>query len=410
MRFIWICTLAFATFCHGESIHTQIKEKNSELKSNIQKERKISQKLETLGDEVNKRNQKIVALDKDISLANENIAKNEGEFREREKELLRLEKNLSDIERDKKEIERQILEAVAQDVSFVMVLNQHQPKSAEELIFEEVFKTLSSEMKKRVDSLGVKQAGLLRESEAIKGSIVNIKKFISAENQKRARLDEMRKKQKEHVASLDKEMKNYDAELKLVVQERDSLKELLKQLNITKEEEEDKERQEAQRRKESQKQATADGKSGESLNVRQMASSYQNVRTVKYVGEKTIPPLEKYEIARRFGPYFDPVYKMKVFNESVIFSALSSDTKVRSVLDGRVVFAKEMPVLKRVVIIEHKNGLHTIYAHLDKIAPTIKPGISVKKGYTIGRIDTQLMFEVTQKDSHINPLELITAK
>ncbi|MDE5591847.1 MAG: M23 family metallopeptidase, partial [Helicobacter sp.] len=67
-------------------------------------------------------------------------------------------------------------------------------------------------------------------------------------------------------------------------------------------------------------------------------------------------------------------------------------------------------ILKHVIIIEHKNNMHTIYAQLDKIAPTIKPGSTVKKGYTIGRAENILKFEVTLKDKHIDPLELIMIK
>lgn len=76
-------------------------------------------------------------------------------------------------------------------------------------------------------------------------------------------------------------------------------------------------------------------------------------------------------------------------------------------MDGKVVFAKETPVLKKVVIIEHANSIHTIYAYLDKIAPTIRPGLRIKKGYIVGKVDERLGFEVTQKDRHIDPLELI---
>ena len=100
---------------------------------------------------------------------------------------------------------------------------------------------------------------------------------------------------------------------------------------------------------------------------------------------------------------------MKVFNESVTLLT-KGDDKVKSVLDGKVVFAKDTPILKKVVIIEHKDNMHTIYAQLDKIAPTIKPGTTIKKGYTIGRIENTLKFEVTLKDKHIDPLELISSK
>ena len=67
-------------------------------------------------------------------------------------------------------------------------------------------------------------------------------------------------------------------------------------------------------------------------------------------------------------------------------------------------------MLDRVIIIAHKDGIHTIYAHLSQIAPTIKVGSSVSKGYTIGKISNDLTFEVTQKNYHINPLELISLK
>ncbi len=76
-------------------------------------------------------------------------------------------------------------------------------------------------------------------------------------------------------------------------------------------------------------------------------------------------------------------------------------------LDGKVVYAKDTAILDRVVIVENSYGIHTIYAHLSKIAPTIKVGKKIKKGYVLGRVESDLSFEVTQKSYHINPLELI---
>ena len=67
-------------------------------------------------------------------------------------------------------------------------------------------------------------------------------------------------------------------------------------------------------------------------------------------------------------------------------------------------------MLNNIVIVEHDNGMHTIYAHLDKIAPTVKKGKRLKRGSIIGRVNNELMFEVTQKNFHINPLQLIATK
>ena len=58
------------------------------------------------------------------------------------------------------------------------------------------------------------------------------------------------------------------------------------------------------------------------------------------------------------------------------------------------------------MIVEHDDGLHTIYADLSQIAPDISKGKKVKKGYTIGRVNDELIFEVTQKSFHINPVKL----
>ncbi len=40
---------------------------------------------------------------------------------------------------------------------------------------------------------------------------------------------------------------------------------------------------------------------------------------------------------------------------------------------------KDAGMLENVVIIQHKNGLHTIYSHLDKISPSLKVGRWIKK-------------------------------
>ena len=50
--------------------------------------------------------------------------------------------------------------------------------------------------------------------------------------------------------------------------------------------------------------------------------------------------------------------------------------------------------------------MHTIYANLSQIAPNIRKGKKIKKGYTVGRVDSELIFEVTQKSYHINPIRL----
>ncbi len=63
-------------------------------------------------------------------------------------------------------------------------------------------------------------------------------------------------------------------------------------------------------------------------------------------------------------------------------------------------------MLENVVIVQHSNGLHTIYSHLDEIAPTLKVGKWIKKGYVIGRVSDTLNFQATKNSYHVNPKDL----
>jgi murein DD-endopeptidase MepM/ murein hydrolase activator NlpD len=140
--------------------------------------------------------------------------------------------------------------------------------------------------------------------------------------------------------------------------------------------------------------------------AREAISAYQPSKTAAYSGARTIAPLDGYVVTKRFGPYTDPVYGIKIYNESVSLRPTSSDM-VKAIFNGKVILAKPTAMLENVVIIEHDNGLHTIYAHLDKIAPTVSVGQRLKEGTVIGRVERELMFQVTQRNAHIDPLQVI---
>ncbi len=140
---------------------------------------------------------------------------------------------------------------------------------------------------------------------------------------------------------------------------------------------------------------------------RSLGNSYQLERTKKYRGDKTISPLESYKILTRFGTYTDPIYKFKIFSSAVILEPQGSSTRVRSIFDGTITIVKDDKTLGKFIMIEHNNGLHTIYANLDLFAPDIKPSKKIKKGSVIGKVGERLYFEVIDKNSRINPMEVI---
>ena len=72
-----------------------------------------------------------------------------------------------------------------------------------------------------------------------------------------------------------------------------------------------------------------------------------------------------------FGEYEDRVYKIKVFNESITLNTKKGFNQVFCVFDGKVVFAGKSKILGKVIVIAHKDNLHTVYAGLNTIASSI---------------------------------------
>jgi murein DD-endopeptidase MepM/ murein hydrolase activator NlpD len=264
-----------------------------------------------------------------------------------------------------------------------------------------------------------------------------IRKSIAAITAKR-KLYEKKKAEKDRLlARLAKQEKEYRKQLKAILERQQMLRNTLAKLHIlrreeiarAKEEEAKRRAQLKQRtreldamRKQQEERARAARKRGETITytpariaadstapkrVKQYGSSYQADNIQAYRGARTIAPIAHARVIKRFGTYVDPIYKIKIFNDNVVLKAPKSGAKVRNVLNGKVVYIGKNSMLGKVVIIEHGNRLHTIYAALDRISPLLKTGSRVKKGAVIGRIKRKLIFQATQNSKYINPLRLI---
>ncbi|HHD72762.1 MAG TPA: M23 family metallopeptidase, partial [Epsilonproteobacteria bacterium] len=153
---------------------------------------------------------------------------------------------------------------------------------------------------------------------------------------------------------------------------------------------------------------TAKAKPSKSRKKRKkLGSSYKKSKIYTYHGTKTISPIQGAKVVKGFGAYIDPIYKIKIFNESITLKAPARNAKVHNILNGKVVFSGSSSMLGKVVVVSHSGRMHTVYAGLSKIAPNIRKGTRIKKGYVIGRVSRKLMFEVTKNSKHINPVKLI---
>lgn len=419
MRLLIIFLLAISLF--GDTTKN-IQTNQKKLENIATKADSINAKLKTLGANINDKNAKIKELERQINALNTNINKNQKNYETNErifKETLTKQETLN---QRLGVLQGELIDRVLKDMAIIMMLNQKEPLSEDAIISEEVLKHLSAQAKKDIEVIIKEQARVKQDLEASKVRIENAKNIITAQIKKREILQEARDAQEILAKKMSAELEAYNNELKTLDRERVGIQKILVDLNILKKKElQEQERKRKQladsaKKAQSSKKGTQLGtKSAESsttiapLEVRQIGSSYRNVSTAKYKGAKTIAPLKNYTILTKYGPYFDPVYKMRVFNEFITLG-VKSRASVLAVLDGKVVFAKNTPVLKKVVILEHKNGIHTIYSYLDEIPRNIAVNARVKKGATIAFVGEKLHFEVTQKDKHIDPLQLINAK
>jgi len=121
-------------------------------------------------------------------------------------------------------------------------------------------------------------------------------------------------------------------------------------------------------------------------------------------------PLAKAVITKPYGVSNDKEFDIKVINKTLILKPLKPDSKVVSIADGKVVFAGLSKDLGNVVIIYHKDKVHSVYANLSKISPQIKTGIILKQGQTIGTIKDKLILQMIKDSQAVNPAEFIEFK
>jgi murein DD-endopeptidase MepM/ murein hydrolase activator NlpD len=299
------------------------------------------------------------------------------------------------IQNKQERIEKELIESLARNISISMLGKDKSAVTTESVITEEILRELNIQTQRNIEKLEHEHNENARTIESYQARTAELQSAIGRIDKQKSELIEVTRDNKDSIRSMQQDKAKYKKSIDKLLAQKEALKNTLAQLNIIRSQEEE-ERERAQ-----QKTKSADAR------VTKSGSSYQNVKSKKYSGAKTIAPFSAYKVVKAFGPYTDPIYNIKIYNESVTLQPTEQNAKVKTVLNGKVILAKNTPLLDNVVIIKHANGLHTIYAHLDMIAPNIEKGKRVKKGAVIGRIDDELIFEVTQDSFHIDPMTLI---
>lgn len=398
MKFLLFITLIFCTL-FASNVSEKIKDQKDSINSAKKLENQINKKLEELAKDIIAGNKDVQNTAKQISELSKQVEALEDSAHSANVELDKLTSQNGELIKSQKDMELRMIKIISEDFAYDLVAPNDYSESQDSIIATEILLNLNSVMNSEFKKLAQdyeKTTNLIKsQSKKIESIKFDLREF----RQKQASLKALQTKQKKNLEILNQDKAIYSKKLNDIKKQQNEMRKTLESLQIL-----------AAKPKEEPKKQTQTKNTVKSDDVRMIGSSYQAGNVKRYKGAKTIAPLDKFSVKQKFGDYVDPVYNIKIFNESVVLRSDTTNARVKNVLAGTIVFAKQTPILDKVVIVENSNGIHTIYAHLDKIAPTIKVGQKIKKGYVIGRVKQDLTFEVTQKNYHINPLELIAMK
>ncbi|OUR70621.1 peptidase M23 [Arcobacter sp. 31_11_sub10_T18] len=432
-----ITFLSTLLFSSSSSIEKKILSNKKILKKNKSQKELANLRIRLLANQIKKQSNELAKLDKNIKIVNKDINNHKEILSQSRQILSNLSKTSDQLLKERKQNEEEIVSTIIDEFSSSIALNLASEKSLEEMIDSEVYRVLAINSKEEIIRIDSNYSMINLNKRNNEKAIEKTKKYIKTREKKKRTLNSLKKKQTKTIKSLEGKHSAYQKELKKAISKQQNLAKLLGRLNILKKEQLSKEKRarakekkrllalkrQAEKRAQSKlkskkrksstktaskpKTATQRYTKNVDIDVRVLGSSTKGVKISKYRGKKTIAPLKSYKIIKKFGKYYDPVYKIKLFNESVVLKTNKSKAKVFSVLNGKVVYAKKNSgMLENVVIIQHKGGLHTIYSHLDRISPTLKVGKWIKKGYVVGRVDNTLTFQATKNSAHINPKDL----
>ncbi|EAH4720434.1 murein hydrolase activator EnvC family protein [Campylobacter upsaliensis] len=374
-----------------------IAEKTKDLKENERIQQQLSKKLEDLAQDILSGEKNLKNLSEQINTLSSQTSKLEANIKVQNKELSTLNNQNKELLRIKSLMESKLISLMAKDFAYDLPIPEGYIEGEESFMAFELLGSLDKVLSEEISKLSKDYEGVNLLIENKQKQIEQIRLNLKNYNEQLKELQSLKNRQIKEINQQKTDRQIYAKKLDNLKAQQEELRATLDELKII-----DKKEQVKKQKEETSKFANNNQK------IRQIGSSYQGSSVKRYTGKKTIAPLDSFTIKQKFGNYVDPIYNIKIFNENVVLRSKKADATVKSVLDGRVVFAKNTTMLQRVVIIEHNDGIHTIYAHLDKIAPNIKVGKRVKKGAVVGRIKDDLTFEVTQKNFHINPLELIS--
>lgn len=410
-----IAGMLIAALLAQASIQNRIQSRSQQLAGIQNSYKQMDSKLASIAQKIGTAQNKKQKLTKAIKITQKELAGKEAFYEKTKKRYAQTKQQLQTIKEDKQKQQKELEALIVKEFGLMMALQNSSIKTREGFVNSYVFKQTGKYTRKKITALNDSITQMDEKKQTLSAKSRQLETIIGRLEDNKQQLIADKQSLENTIASLKKNRKEYKDRLTAIREKKSRLSTTLQELKVV--------AKRQQKEKEAKRQAAAKRaleKKDESLpklqrndkdiEVRQIGSSYYHDNLYRYRGPKTISPLESASITRNFGTYTDPVYNIKIFNESVVLKPKSNPANVRNVLNGEVLYAQETNMLGNVVIVKHPDSMHTIYAGLSKIAPGIRSGKRVAKGMVIGRVKDELTFEATKNSRHLNPVRLISLR
>ncbi len=398
--FLLVFVLLVSSIAAKQDVAKQITKTSKEIKSFDKKYSNLHKKMAKTAKAIIQSEQDLAKQEQEIAQLSKSLEESQTKYEANSKDLLALKEKQLLLQGKQGLIEQELIRSIARNISINSLIKDKYTVTKESIITEEILNELNLQTQRKIERLENEYNANAETIQNYQVQTARLQADINMIDKQKAELLEVTESNKRSISKMQRDKEKYKRSIDELLAQKKALSNTLARLNIIQSEE-------AKREQEAKIAASSRTKTDATAKVTKSGSSYQSVKSKTYRGRKTIAPLSGYTLVKAFGPYTDPIYKIKIYNESVSLQPTESDAKVATVLNGKIILAKKTQLLDNVVIIKHANGLHTIYAHLDQIAPTIVKGKKVKKGSIIGRVNHELIFEVTQDNFHIDPMTLI---
>jgi len=396
---IFLYVILSFSLLFSASVESKIKKSKKALSSKKIEYKKMDKELSSVAKKIYSAKKEQKKLEIKLSELSKNIKNNELIFKNLQKEDKKYAASLVKLNGDIEKKKKKFLKLVAKNFSLALALEELNQPTSDSVMMREAYKLYEKKNSEDIAKLKKDINFLNSNKKSLKNKKENIQKAIVGYENERKEYKSKKQKQDKLVKNLARDKAIYKKRFNKIRASRKNLEKKLAKLKIIKRSNDN-----AAKAKRIAK-AKENARSSSSTKVPKVIASLPRV---KYKGGKTISPLKGARLIKKFGTYIDPIYKFKIFNKSITLKAPHSGSKVRSVLAGKIVFAENSGgMLGKVVIVEHENKMHTIYAKLSRLAPGIHVGKRLSAGTIIGKVDKSLMFEVTKNNKHVDPLTLI---